>query len=91
MRGTDRPAGHGRGAPPGRLVRPTGDCSIGAVTLARWTNAAGSPRVVAGIAGLRGSGTDAAVGPERSQVRRLIEQPESLPLVSGLAQVLRIH
>ena len=41
--------------------------------------------------GVAESGPDAAMGPERSQVGRLIEQPESLPLVTGLPEVFRVH
>jgi hypothetical protein len=65
---------------------------MGDVTPGKWAKAAGSRRNVARIGGLAGSGQlssgpDAAMGPERSHVRRLVEQPESLPLVAGLAEV----
>ena len=36
------------------------------------------------------SGTDAAVGPEGRHVRGLVEQPEPLPFVAGLAEVFRV-
>jgi hypothetical protein len=38
----------------------------------------------------RGSGPKAAMGAEWCQVRRLIEQPESLPVVAGHPEVFRV-
>ena len=36
------------------------------------------------------SGTETAVGTERSQVRRLIEEPEAFPVVAGHPEVFRV-